>query len=109
MSVNFFWPEPKWVAVGQGQAMNPARVKAAFDLINGELVIGEQFQLIEMMLAGTEWSISDKMDIVIAALEDAHNTLHECTAILTASDCAKVAAVMVGVHDALDAIRGGSA
>lgn len=55
----FAWPEPRWIAVGQGQAMNPDRVKAAFELINGELVIGEQFQLIERLLNGTEFTVVD--------------------------------------------------
>ncbi len=31
---------------------------------------------------------------VLAALQLAHDTLHECTAVLSASDCAKVAKVM---------------
>lgn len=53
----FKWPEPKFLPVDGGAKLNPERVKAAFELINGELVIGEQFQLIEMMLDGTEYTV----------------------------------------------------
>ena len=55
----FTWPEPKLVPVQDGQKLNPDRVKAAFELLNGELVIGEQFQLIEMMLDGTEYTVAE--------------------------------------------------
>lgn len=54
----FTWPEPKFVPIPNGQQLNPERIKAAFELLNDELVIGEQFQLIEMLLDGTEYTIA---------------------------------------------------
>ncbi|MFH8652284.1 hypothetical protein ACH37Y_06165 [Sphingomonas paucimobilis] len=53
----FKWPEPKFVPVESGAKLNPKRVEAAFQLINGELVIGEQFQLIGMLLEGTDYTV----------------------------------------------------
>ena len=54
----FKWPDPKFVPVESGTKLNPERVEMAFHLINGELVIGEQLQLIEMMLDGTEYTVA---------------------------------------------------
>lgn len=38
---------------------------------------------------------------LLEALREAHETMHECTAVLSASDCAKVAAVMVRMRAAI--------
>ena len=38
---------------------------------------------------------------LLAALMAAHNELHECTAVLSAGDCAKVAAVMTTARAAI--------
>lgn len=44
---------------------------------------------------------------LLAALEEAHETMHQCTAVLTANDCAKVAAVMERCRAAIAAAKGG--
>ena len=43
---------------------------------------------------------------LLAALEEAHETMHQCTAVLTANDCAKVAAVMERCRAAITAAKG---
>ncbi len=43
---------------------------------------------------------------LLAALEEAHETMHQCTAVLTANDCAKVAAVMERCRAAINAAKG---
>lgn len=40
------WPEPKWVARGQGAAMNPDRVNQLAAAMRQELVVGEWLQLV---------------------------------------------------------------
>ena len=54
----FKWPEPKFLSVQSGAELNPARITAAFELINCELVVGEQFRLVEMLLDGTEYTVA---------------------------------------------------
>jgi len=45
--------------------------------------------------------MAEKMARYEGALQLAHDTLHECTAVLTASDCAKVSQVMQRCREAL--------
>lgn len=54
---SFAWPEPKYVASFMGQKLNPARITAAYEQINVELTIGEQFGLIDALLEGTEYTV----------------------------------------------------
>ena len=48
----------------------------------------------------------DEREALRAALEEAHETMHQCTAVLTANDCAKVAAVMERCRTAIAAAKG---
>ncbi len=67
----FTWPEPKFVPVESGAKLNPARVKAVFSLLNGEMTLGEQVQIVEMILAGTEYAVATPKPPVDEAMREA--------------------------------------
>lgn len=85
----FQWPEPKFLPVQSGAELNPARVTAAFELINRELVIGEQLQLVEMLLDGTDYTVAAPQ---VEGLTSGDALLIEHLRMKTGYDLEKVAA-----------------
>ncbi len=55
----------------------------------------------EARAAITAYKLACPVEPVVEALRECHEVMHECTAVLTASDCAKVAETMAKARTAL--------